>query len=480
MRTQWELRSMDEQKWTLKPHQELALTVMDSNDGLLLGYGMGTGKTAIALHWILRHLKSGDIENALVVCPANLIGSWWLNVDKMLRFEGVTVDDVQLLKDRVTILSYAKTYHLASKKEVRMKNGRTFTKKEYSLTPEVDKYWGVIFYDESHYLGAHGSAVTRAAITLGHLAAHRYPMSGTPTSGGKGVENFAKLYGQLMFAIPGIWKNWTEFATKYILKTDMWHNPAVYNSSACRELLSRYGIACRLEDVVDMPEYLEVDIPCTLAEPKMYADFAKDKWAKHGVDLTSSGAKFTKMRQICSGSLIVDEDTTRSLRCSKDDALTEIVNGTDGKIVIFCDFRASVDRCVRICTELGRDVVRYDGGAERDDWMRFQDGDADVIVCQYRSGSVGIDLSAASYTVFFEPCYSATDFDQAKHRMWRQGQTKTTVFYYLYTLRPAPVKKAGQAPDYNTIDSKVMELVRNGVTVNNQLLEEWAINGILV
>lgn len=452
----------DSERWTLASHQQYALEMMDANKQLLIAYDMGTGKTAIALHWILRHLRDGSIKDALVIAPASLIPSWNKAIWNMTDFVGVSRSDIELLADRVTVRSYQKTYRRVSK-TVRHRNGKESVKKVVEIHPDIDHTWGAIFVDESHNIGSHSSIQTNVAMTLARAAEYRFCMSATPVHGGRGREDYSKLYGQINFLSPGYWSSWSTFCKDCVTHLDNWYHPDKYDEDKCKAILWRYGISCRLADVFDMPPKVDCELPCALnlSAASVYKDLRSGKWAAYGLDITVGGAIFGKLLQVCSGSMkIDDEKPTMVLPCGKDDVLRDIMDGCSGKLVVFCQYTASVDRCAKVAEEAGEKVVVYDGRSRQDAWVEFQDGDADVIVCQYQRGGVGIDLFASSTCVFFEPCFSATLFEQAKGRIFRKGQTSPCIYYYLYTK--------------GTIEQKTFETVRSGVDVNAQMLEAWA------
>lgn len=445
-------------RWQLAKHQKFALFMMDCNPCMGIFYDMGCGKTAIALSWILAHLKSGDIQDALVICPASIVASWGIGITNMINFEGVSADDVELLRKSVFITSYQKTYKSA-KVPVNHRNGEVSYTRSVKLREEIDKPWGAVFLDESHKAGAHNSLTTKVMLTIAKLTNHRYIMSGTPVHGGGGKPDYKKMYGQLKFLDDGVWKNWTDFCKKYVTSYNPWRQPRSYRDEECEELLQSYGIVCRLEDVFDMPGYSEVTVPCELAEKKVYKDIKNGNILPYGIEIEISGAQYTKLLQICSGSMKRENDTME-LKTSKDDALADILEGTEGKVVVFCRFTASVMRAAEVCRKCGRKTIIYNGAAKKGAWTEFQYGDADAIVCQYQSGSEGLDLFASSIEVIYEPCYSAKDLEQAKSRVYRKGQTHPCVYYYLQTP--------------NTIEEKVLMTVRSGVDVTKDMLERWA------
>ena len=61
----------------------------------------------------------------------------------------------------------------------------------------------------------------------------------------------------------------------------------------------------------------------------------------------------------------------------------------------------------------------------------FQNGSAQVIVINYEAGGVGVTLTAASTMIINDLHFVPGAVDQAEGRIWRAGQTKTAMIYYM-------------------------------------------------
>ena len=443
----------------LMQHQEEAKLFLEFNPSLAIYAEMGLGKTAIVLSYVADHMRTGEIKDVLVVCPASLVPNWEQAIEEMADFEGITEDDLNNLR-KITIRSYQKMYS-SSKVDVPHRDGRVTKKRSLSLREDVDRKWDLFVVDESHSIGTHNSIQTKSAISLSKLSDRIILLSGTPFHGPGGRPAYAKMYGQFQVLSKGkLWRSWTQFCEEYVTSYDLWHNPRSFNEEKCRAVIKDHSITYRLADCVDMPERVEQTIPCPLAETKMYEDIKKGDVSKYGIDIESGGGFYLKMLQICSGSMKRPTDTMM-LRTSKDDVLADILNGTDDKVVVFCNYRASVDRCAQICRKAGRKTITYDGRSASDAWKQFTEGDCTAIVCQYQSGGVGLNLQCSHTMVLFEPCLSALLLEQAKGRIYRKGQANRCVYYYLTTPK--------------SIESRVADSVRKGVDVSNEMLERFAL-----
>lgn len=445
-------------RFTLKEHQTFASNLMDNVDALALFYEAGTGKTMCVLDWAYRACEQGRLSSLLVVCPANIVGVWDKAIDKMIAFEGYDRRGIERLKSIVTIRSFQKLY-VTKSTVVRHRDGTESKKKTRELRPDVDRYWGAIVVDESHGIGRHDSIQTKASLALARKCDKRFILTGTPISGGGGNGDYQKLYGQLKFLDNAVWLNWRDFCDKYVLEKDIFNKPCRYREPELQKLMQDYGIVARLDMCYDMPESSDVVIPCELREPDVYKRVRECDTEPYGFTVKTGGGQYIKLMQLVSGHMKTDDGEVKGYRSDKTTALETILSGTDDKVVVFCNFRESIDQASKVCERFGETIV-YDGRSKSDVWRRFQDGDARYIVCQYQSGGVGIDLFSSHTMVFYEPCWSSLLLEQARARIRRKGQTSRCIYYWLSTSK--------------TIEERAIESVRAGVEITVDLLDRWA------
>lgn len=440
---------------SLAEHQVYGSSMMDALPALGLFYEMGTGKTITVLDWAYRAFRRGEVSQVLVVCPASLKGTWAQAIDGMVEF-GYDPQTVQALKGIITVTSYQMTYK-RKERIVRHRNGTSSKKRWYEVRDEIDHPWDAIIVDESHCIGNHSAIQTKTMMALAPHAKHRYILTGTPVTGGGGRCDYAKLYGQMNFLEPGIFKSWTDFKSRCVLSCDPWGNPYKYREDVCEDILKSHGIVCRLTEVFDMPEVVESEIGVELRgdAKRAYNDIVKGRWLNWGFDVTSSGAQYPKLYQVCSGSLITDEGTRR-LPTDKLAVLKDLIDSTDGKVIVFCNYTESIRQ---ICEAIPGAVPLH-GDTPRDNWERVQFGEDRVLVAQYVVGSAGLNLQASNLMIFFEPTLSALNLDQAKARIYRPGQRNNCRYIHLYTK--------------GTFEEKAMRTVRSGVDVTRDMMDSWA------
>lgn len=429
----------------LAEHQVRIMGLMDQSPVLGIFAEAGTGKTMIALAWLCDHLLKGDIENALVVCPASLVPSWQHAITRMDEF-GYTQLEIETVRSSVSISTYGRLW---------ISDGTVRGYKKYRLRDNIDRHWDVCIVDESHRLGDHSSVQTKTALKLAKQCDRRYIMTGTPDSG-----NYTKLYGQIKFLDPDIWKSYYDFDRRYVVTHDHFNRPVRFDVDGLDMLKRAYGTVARLRECYDMPSMTECDIPVELHANKVYKDFMANKVSEYGFDVKVAGTGVLKALQVCSGFYLDGTGHAVDVGTDKYDVLCDLLQSFDDKTVIFCKYIASLDGVESLLKKMGISYHRFDGSTKEPLWKDFQKDDKRVFLSQYQRGSEGIDLFAACRMIFFEPTFSALLLEQAKARIMRKGQISPCVYYHIYVQ--------------DTIEEKVMRNVRNGVDVSRLMLDRWA------
>jgi SWI/SNF-related matrix-associated actin-dependent regulator of chromatin subfamily A member 5 len=133
--------------------------------------------------------------------------------------------------------------------------------------------------------------------------------------------------------------------------------------------------------------------------------------------------KKVKLHQICGGYLIDNGDEVHEVGRAKLRRLLAIVKREGTPVVIFCQFTAEVEAMEECFPDAGtisgkhrktRDQVQQD----------FQAGKIDKVICQTRSGGVGIDLYRAKYLIVYSTTHSFIDWDQLIARIRLPEQTE--------------------------------------------------------
>ena len=129
-------------------HQEIALSYMRSSNYFALFMEQGTGKTIPSLCRILDLLRSGAIEDALVVAPKSALGAWERDIE---LFNDL---DREILKGGITLINYDKVW-------------RGDKKSPYY------KKWGCIILDEAHAIKNRTSRRSKFLLHIATMSDYR-------------------------------------------------------------------------------------------------------------------------------------------------------------------------------------------------------------------------------------------------------------------------------------------------------------------
>jgi SNF2 family DNA or RNA helicase len=425
-------------------HQELALNYMRLNDGFGLFMSPGTGKTINTL------VRVGELifdekkaRNCLVICPKPVIGSWWRDVPLVDLSYGYD------LKNALQVVNYEQLLTKFGKNNI------------------LNRKWDIVVLDESHYIKNKGAKRTKACLELGLNADYRYILTGTPISNGQ-LEN---IYSQFTFLYPyknkqwihsKIFGTWSDFTNEYCF-LNKWYQPYRYkNVDKLQDIISQYSYRVTKEECLDLPEKLPDEIyEIELKEKKIYKELHKHSTIEEWDLLADNGlSRMAKLRQVCSG-FVNTESGLKELKTEKIKILNDFLDGFDQKLVIFCEFKYSMEQIMQL---LDKRKIKYTylNGEQKDKqvWRKFQeDDDMKVIICQYQSGNAGIDLYKANTMIFYEPTLSSNILEQARDRIHRIGTVDRPHYIFFLTK--------------GTIEEKIYKALQGYQDFNKKLFEEY-------
>lgn len=216
------------------------------------------------------------------------------------------------------------------------------------------------------------------------------------------------------------------------------------------------------EECLDLPEllYTTRDVAMTDQQSKYYKKVKHDMIAMAaGEEITAVNAasQLNKLLQIAQGAVytdtreVVDFDVGPRL-----DALKEIVDSTERKVIVFVPYRHVMERVqaemVKHLSDPNAVEVIHGGvpaGARADTIKRFQtEKNPRVLIIIPAAAAHGITLTKADQVVWWGPVSSTEIYLQANARAHRAGQTnKVTVTH----LQGSPVERRM----YNLLQNKI-------------------------
>lgn len=404
---------------------------MRSNNFFALFMEQGTGKTIPSLYRILDLLKSGKIENALVVSPKSALGAWERDIE---LFNDI---DREMLSTYITLINYDKIW-------------RGDVKSPYN------KKWGCIILDEAHLIKNRTSQRSKFILKIATQADYKYILTGTPIGNGQ-LENIWSLY---CFLDPylergrvysNLFKNhmeelgsgeykgsYQEFQDRYCL-LNMYHKPCSYiNVKELQTIINEHSYRVKKVDCLDLPDKLPDEIiRVELKEKSLYKRLHKDSaLLEYEILAENPLSRMIKLRQLCSGH-IKTEDGLIEVKNEKLSILEELIEGyeDDKKLVIFAEFKYSIGKISQLLKKLKIKHIILDGDQkDKTIWRKFQtDESIKIIVCQYQTASAGIDLFASDTIIYYEPTLRSNILEQSRDRIHRTGQKNKCSYIHLIT-----------------------------------------------
>lgn len=413
-------------------HQEIALSYMRSNNFFALFLEQGCGKTLPSLYRILDLLKSGKIENALVVAPKSALSAWERDIE---LFDDL---DQEILTDNITLVNYDKLWR-GDKKSLYYKK------------------WGCIILDEAHKIKNRTSRRAKFLLDIACLSDYKYILTGTPISNGAlqdiwSLYCFLDPYKERGYVYSNIFKDrmheltgkeyrgsYSEFLDRYCI-LNMYHKPSSYiHVRELQNIINEHSYRVKKSECLDLPEKLPDEIiKVDLLEKSLYKKLATESAIlEYEILAENPLSRLVKLRQLCSGYIKLNTGEILELKNEKLSILEELLEGfeEDKKIVIFAEFKHSIAQICKLLAKMKIKTVVLDGDQkDKTIWRKFQeDKSIRVIVCQYQTANAGIDLYASDTIIYYEPTLTSNVLEQSRDRIHRNGQKNKCSYIHLLT-----------------------------------------------
>jgi len=246
-------------------------------------------------------------------------------------------------------------------------------------------------------------------------------LSGTPCNG-----KYENLWTQCRLLGWNI--NKADFWTRYIryFETDKNGYPVrivigYKNVEELKDNLRKYGaVFMQTKEVFSLPEQVIIDTH--VAGTADYRAFMRDK-------IVTLDRNIQLVGDTPLTALLYARQLSAAYNGNKYTALADLIESTTGRLVIFYNFNEELRRLKEICQKAGRKISEVNG--HKKDTAAFDTTDDSVMLVQYQSGAMGLNLQAANKVIFFSPPLSAELYAQAFKRIHRIGQARTCFYYRL-------------------------------------------------
>jgi hypothetical protein len=420
--------------------------------GGILADDMGLGKTLQTLAWLAWLREQPDFENkpVLVVCPKSVVQNWLSEISRFLPSVRATIwrgGNSKQLKQAI------------SETDILISN---YAQLRLSAELMAEVSWEAIVLDEAQYIKNPSSQTAVAASAL--RGKHRLALSGTP------IENrLLDLWSIMHFSMPGLLGIRAQFQRQYDSRADGLARKRL--ASRIRPFILR---RTKGEVAKDLPERIEEDLVVEMEGTQASLYRAELKRARQALLKIQSNRQLDKerfnvltsllrLRQICCHPGLVSPEHGHS-DSAKMEALLDLLEPLieqGNKVLIFSQF---VDMLERIEREIdARDWRSFmltgetENRGELVDEFQAHEGAAAFLI-SLRAGGMGLNLTAASYVVLFDPWWNPAVENQAIDRTHRIGQTQRVIAYRLVTK--------------STVEEKIRQLQRSKSVLAGDILGE--------
>jgi len=414
---------------TLRPYQEEGFHFLAHLSargfGGVLADDMGLGKTVQALAWLL-HLAAAagtarkDVR-VLVVCPKSVTHGW---LSETARF-------APALTAAAFTPALADDQSAAPATQLLVAN---YTQLRLNAAWFQEVAWDAVILDEGQFIKNPSSQMAVAARTLN--ARHRLILTGTP------IENrLSDLWSLFAFAQPGLLGAQASFRRQYDDR-----DPAALARlhRRVRHFLLR---RTKAQAAPDLPPRTEDEIVVELepGQRKLYeAELKRARAQLLGIQTSRALdrvrfnvlASLLRLRQICCHPALVDP-AHADLPSAKLEALLERLEELQEEghqVLVFSQFVGMLEiiRPRLVAAGIGHLMLTgatEDRAALVDEFQR--DRTKTVFLLSLKAAGFGLNLTAASYAILYDPWWNPAVEAQAIDRTHRIGQTRPVIAYRL-------------------------------------------------
>lgn len=415
-------------------HQLEAYWAVHDLKGALLYMGMGTGKTACALHLI----QGRGHKVVLIVCPKSVIPAWKKQVD--VHCDGSW---------RVELLTKGSTAKKTEQLIKALKDHERIGRGPILIVTNYESVWrkpmaqalgligvDLLILDEVHRIKSARGKASRFLSRLGKKIKHRLGLSGTPLA-----HSPLDAYGIFRTLDPSIfgWSN-ASFKARYAVYDTFAPFPKLVRYQNQEDFRERFHrITFRAErDVLDLPDVQHIEHSFELTPPakRIYRELAREFVADLGEGtITAANAltRLLRLQQLTSGYAKLDDtdDRYEEVHTGKADLLHDILDslGPEEPVTIFCKFKLDLANIHRVAGKLGYSSLELSGA--RHELEAWQAGEAQVLAVQIQAGGVGVDMTRAAYCIYYSLGFSLAEYEQSLARVHRPGQDRPVVYLHL-------------------------------------------------
>ncbi len=410
-----------------KPHdyQQFAIDFIKSHEVAAVFLDMGLGKTVITLT-ALRDLMHDEFEvgKALVIAPLRVARDTWpAEVEKWDHLKDLRLSVIAgTAKERTEAMKREADIHIVNRENV------------VWLIRQGYFPWGAVVIDELSSFKNSGAKRFKALMLRRQSIKRIIGLTGTPA-----VNGLEDLWAEYRLLDDGqrLGKNIGDFRNKYLVP-DKRSGYIIYSykpkkgaSEAIERLISDITISMKSVDRLKMPELISSEYPVKMDEEEKDAyKQMKDSYvlALEDGEVTAANAASLsgKLLQLANGAVYDDLGAVQPLHDRKLEALEDIIESMQGKpLLVAYWYKHDLQRIEERLADLKVKYSRLDTPKSIREWNERK---LRVGLIHPASAGHGLNLqSGGNHLVWYSLTWSLELYQQTNARLWRQGQSESTV-----------------------------------------------------
>lgn len=387
----------------------------------------GTGKTRGAIEvWGDHRNKGGGC--ALVLAPKSLLETAW--VEDLGKF----------LPAAMFSVAYATNREKAFKADADMYiTNLDAVKWLAQQKPAFFKRFDTVIIDESTAFKHRTSQRSKACKHIIKNFNYRELLTGTPNS-----NSITDVWHQILLLDDGDRLGNNFFRFRDSVCTPKQVGPSVNHvkwvdkpgaEDAVAYLLKDITMRHDFEEVMDIPPNYTRNVPYQMSNKlrRVYNEMVDTAIAMltsgKVVSAVNAAVLQNKLLQIASGAVYTSDDKYSVIDPGRYELITDLIEEHPHSVTFF-NWKHQKDLLVQHAEKRKLDYAIIDGTTPVAHRKRivdaYQDGLFQTVYLHPQTGAHGLTLTRGTRTIFSSPIYQADFLKQARHRIWRGGQTKKT------------------------------------------------------
>ena len=441
---------------------------------------MGTGKTKVTIDNMAYLYFKKQITAVLVIAPKSVYTVWENEIETHMPSElkykifkwniDKPKDYVNLNKSKELRIFLMNVEALSTKRGV---DGAS----DYLIKNKLN----FVVLDESTTIKNRSAKRTKNILGLRKLSHIRRILTGSPIT-----KSPLDLFTQCQFLSPELlgFSSYLAFRNRYAEMTDIPVGsgrfisvPKYYKRlQELEQKMKYFSTRIRKDQCLDLKpkvrqkRYVELEGE----NKKLYEKLRTNALAIVEDSTISFSNKLTeiiKLHQVCNGFTKNDDGQIMALHKQKINTLEEILNETDGKVIIFANYIYNINEIVTFLQQKygEKSTVSIYGAVNVEDRQEAvkkiqEDEDTRFIVINPTTGGFGLTLTAVNTVIYYSNNYNLEVRMQSEDRAHRMGQKGTVVYIDIVAK--------------NTLDEAIMKSLTNkgqiaAKTLGEEDLKSW-------